>query len=230
MRNLRVLGALTLSRPVVSIVGLIFALGWPLVFLLLPAQQHQNLTNLSQDRGVLVAEWGCAIVLALVVIFWERLALFVSTGFVRPQRTDAIIIAVLIVLTIAYTGVVWSQRATLADPQMLGLAAIPFGLRLALVFTAGICEEFFFRGYAIERLTALTGRPWLAGLGATLFFTLAHVARYGFSQSLLVVAVIAAALSFLYVWRRNIWPCIVLHWVIDGTTLLIAASVVTHAH
>jgi membrane protease YdiL (CAAX protease family) len=67
-------------------------------------------------------------------------------------------------------------------------------------------------------------------IAAIALFTLGHFGRYGFSPGLLAVAVIGAALSFLYVWRRNIWPCIVLHWFIDGTQLLIATAFVAHPH
>ena len=43
---------------------------------------------------------------------------------------------------------------------------LPFLLRLGLVLTAGICEEFLFRGYAIERFTALTGKLWIGAVAA----------------------------------------------------------------
>lgn len=163
-------------------------------------------------------------------MFWERLAPLASTGFRRLKRADIIFIAVLAILAIAFAALVWTQRGSFNSPILVSYATIPFALRLFLVFTAGICEEFCFRGYAIERLIALTGKPWLGALAAVVFFTLGHVGRYGFSAGLLAVAFIGALLSALYVWRRNIWPCIALHWFIDGTQLLIATAFIAHPH
>jgi membrane protease YdiL (CAAX protease family) len=221
--------ASTLKHPVASIVGVIFALGWPLAFLFIPSQRHQDLVNLSQDRAIVIFEWAAVIVLALIIIFWERLELFASTGFRRLRRADIIIIAVLIALTIGAYVLTWARHGS-TDATLMSYAAIPFGLRFVLVFTAGICEEFCFRGYAIERLTVLTGKPWIGAIAAIALFTLGHFGRYGFSQGLIVVAAIGAVLSFLYVWRRNIWPCIALHWFIDGTQLLVATAFIGHAH
>ena len=41
------------------------------------------------------------------------------------------------------------------------------------------------------------------------------------------VAGIAVMLTLLYIWRRNIWPCIALHWLIDGFPLLVIPAFVT---
>ncbi len=104
---------------------------------------------------------------------------------------------------------------------------MPLGLRIALVFTAGICEEMLFRGYAIERLKVLTGNIWVAGLVGTVFFTLGHLPRYGFSGGLFGVALIGAILSSIYIWRRSLTACIALHWFVDGVSMLIVPAFVT---
>ncbi|HEY5258019.1 MAG TPA: CPBP family intramembrane glutamic endopeptidase [Candidatus Baltobacteraceae bacterium] len=220
--------AIALKRPVASIVGVVFALGWPMLFLLIPSQRHQDLTNLPQDTVVIAAEWIAVVILACLVVFWERLALFASTGFRRLRRSDWIVVGVLVALSIAATIFAANPHAKLGT-DLRAYAAIPFVFRLLLVLTAGICEEFCFRGYAIERLIALTGRRWIAAVAAIALFTLGHVGRYGFSQALIYVAIIAAVLTLLYLWRRNIWPCIALHWFIDGVQLVILASFAGHA-
>ena len=46
---------------------------------------------------------------------------------------------------------------------------VPLSLRAGLVLTAGICEEFIYRGFAIEELGALAGSRWLAALISLIF-------------------------------------------------------------
>ena len=61
----------TQTRRLPTIVGLIFALGWPVVFQI--TQHHQNLADLGQDESVVVLEWIALIVLFAIIVFWERL-------------------------------------------------------------------------------------------------------------------------------------------------------------
>lgn len=221
---------LVLRSKTASIVGLVIALGWPLLFLATPWQAHQNIANAGQDVGVLIAEWLAFAVIAAIVVFWERLPLFASVGLRRPRWADfgAMLLAfVALFILLALIGVL--ARASGASgvsfagsADMKAIFAIPFALRLGVVLTAGFCEEFFFRGYAIERLTALTGKTWIGVVAAIVLFTLGHVARYGFTLGLLGVAVIATALSVLYAVRRNLWPCIAMHWIVDGLPLVVA--------
>lgn len=104
--------------------------------------------------------------------------------------------------------------------QLRQVLSAPFGLRAALIITAGICEEILFRGYALERLALFTKNIWIAGLVGTILFTLAHAPRYGFRPDLIGVFAIGAILSLVYIWRRNIAGCIALHWLIDGSGVL----------
>lgn len=218
---------LTLSRPLPTVVGVIFALGWPLALAALVP--HQDLANLAQDLTVLICEWISVLVLFAIVTRWERLPFFSSVGLARPSALDLALVGLIAGIGFAIAVVLSKQHVAMpAKNTLLGqVVAVPLGLRIALVFTAGICEELLFRGYAIARLTRFTGNVWTAALVATLCFTLAHLPRYGLSGGLFAVAIIGAILSALFVWRRNVTACIALHWLIDGISLLIVPAFVT---
>jgi membrane protease YdiL (CAAX protease family) len=210
------------KRPLPTIVGLIFALGWPLVLAALVP--NQNLANRGQDLLILVCEWGSVGILFVIVTGWERLPFLSSVGFKPLQRADWAFIAILVIITAAAAATLAAIRPALSGTnaaQLRQVVSSPFGLRVALVITAGICEEILFRGYALERLQLFTKNIWLAGLLGTALFTLAHAPRYGFKPDLIGVFVIGAILSVVYIWRRNIAGCIALHWLIDGFGLLL---------
>jgi len=85
-----------------------------------------------------------------------------------------------------------------------------FLIRFILFFTGTFLEEVFYRGYAIERLIALTGKKWFAGLASWAAFTLVHLRFFGLGPTL-DVGVLSAGLVILYLKERSIWPCIVVH-------------------
>ena len=216
------------KRPLPTIVGLILALGWPLV--LAAVAPNQNLANQRQDLLIIFCEWASVGILFAIVAGWERLPFLSSVGFRPLKRRDWILIAALIVITVAMVGVLAARHpavsGTNADLLRQAVGA-PFGMRVALVFTAGICEEILFRGYALKRLQLFTKNIWIAGLLGTALFTLAHAPRYGFRPDLLGVFAIGAILSIIYIWRRNVAGCIALHWLIDGFSLLLVPAFAT---
>jgi uncharacterized protein len=142
-----------------------------------------------------------------------------SIGFVRPRPRD---IALAIAAGIAMIGVVAAIFFAMPgdDAQTLGkLAATPLWWRLASVARAAVGEEVVFRGYAIERLTELTGRRWLAATLSCAIFTVAHLGTWGWSH-LVIAGAGGAMLTALYLWRRNLWINIVAHAMIDAVAVL----------
>ncbi|MBV9233563.1 MAG: CPBP family intramembrane metalloprotease [Candidatus Eremiobacteraeota bacterium] len=209
------------------VAGLVFAMGWPLVLaLFIPVQ---NLHDVRQDTIVLVAEWLSLLVLYAIVVRWEGRAFFSTVGWLRPRRRDWILIGFFALIGVSTCLVLWRHHpaAPMRGTVFGQVYGTPFALRLALVLTAGICEETLFRGYAIERLKLLTGNIWIGAVIAAVLFTLGHIPRYGFNSGLIGVGVIAALLSGIYLWRRNIAACVVLHWLIDAIPLLIVPAFVT---
>lgn len=65
------------------------------------------------------------------------------------------------------------------------------GLVALGVVTAAVTEEVLFRGYAIERLEALTGRRWLAGTISLVFFVSVHLAAWSPAHTFGVVLPLA---------------------------------------
>ncbi|HRP35711.1 MAG TPA: type II CAAX endopeptidase family protein [Gammaproteobacteria bacterium] len=92
---------------------------------------------------------------------------------------------------------------------------------LALVFTTAVTEEVLFRGYSIERLSELTGYRPLAVAVSFGLFVLPHVAFFGV-QWLLYHGLGVVLLYVLYVWRRNLWACMIMH-LLGNALLLIPA-------
>jgi len=78
---------------------------------------------------------------------------------------------------------------------------------------AGIAEEIFYRGYAIERIEALTGKSWAAALIPLAMFAAFHY-RQGL-PGILVALVLGAILTAFYLWKRNLIANILAHFLVD---------------
>ena len=118
---------------------------------------------------------------------------------------------------------------TIAPPvqkERLGtIMELPFTVLVALIFTTATAEEVLFRGYPIERLQELTGRVWPAVLISFSLFLLPHIRFFG-PEWLIYNGTSVVLLYVLYVWRRNLWACMTMHFLGNALLLLPAAGIV----
>ncbi len=92
----------------------------------------------------------------------------------------------------------------------------------ASVVTAAVTEETVFRGYALERLTERTGRLWIGALVTLAAFVAIHIPGWGVAFSVGVDVPQGAALTGLYLWKRNLPFVIVVHLVVDAPLVVLA--------
>jgi len=81
------------------------------------------------------------------------------------------------------------------------------------VLRAGVTEELFYRGYALERLRTLTGSPWAATILTVVPFALFHY-RQG-PAGILIAGVAAVILTGLYLKRRDLPAVMLTHFSVD---------------
>lgn len=84
---------------------------------------------------------------------------------------------------------------------------------LLTVVRAGISEEIFYRGFAIERLQTLTGSKWAAAIIPLLMFAGFHF-RQGV-PGILLAFVLGAIFTGFYLWKRNLTAAITAHFLVD---------------
>lgn len=89
----------------------------------------------------------------------------------------------------------------------------PLWMTALIVLRAGIVEEVFYRGYAIERIAALSGSRAVAALVALAAFAGSHY-HQGIA-GILVATILGAILTGFYLWRRNLAANIVGHFLVD---------------
>jgi len=160
------------------------------------------------------------IILALVaILFWiirAREKLPLSSIGLYPQKIGPAILWSLAAMLLFGVGI----AACLIVFPLVGLSygassgpALPLGLSLLLYARAGIAEEVFYRGYAIERIEALTGSRAIAAAVPLLIFAGGH-----FSQGIagiLITFVIGAIATAIYLWKRNLLILIIAHFMVD---------------
>jgi uncharacterized protein len=78
-----------------------------------------------------------------------------------------------------------------------------------LSVTAGICEEFIFRGYLQKQFFAITGSEAAAVALQAVFFGIAH--SYQGANSIVKIAVYGALFGMLAVYRRSLRPGMIQH-------------------
>jgi membrane protease YdiL (CAAX protease family) len=175
--------------------------------------------------GFTRADFGATVIRELIILglvaflFWiirarEKLPLS-SIGLRRQKIVPAILWSVAVMLLFG-VGIV---ACLLAFP-LVGLSygsssgpAVPLGVSLLLYARAGIAEEVFYRGYAIERIEALSGSRAIAAAIPLLIFAGGH-----FSQGIagiLITFTIGAIATAIYLWKRNLLILIIAHFMVD---------------
>ena len=198
---------------------------WTYVGLVIALFGAPTVVGLFKLAGFGRADFGATIVreliiLALVaILFWiirtrEKLPLS-SIGLHRQRIVPAILWSLATILLFA-VGI----AACLLLFPLVGLSygassgpALPVGVSLLLYARAGIAEEVFYRGFAIERIEALTGSRAMAAIVPLLIFAGSH-----FSQGIagiLITFAIGAIATAVYLWRRNLLILIIAHFMVD---------------
>jgi len=160
------------------------------------------------------------IILALVaILFWiirTREKLPLSSIGLRSQKVGPAALWSLAVVLMFGVGI----AACLLVFPLIGLSygsssgpAVPLGVSLLLYARAGIAEEVFYRGYAIERIEALTGNRVMAAAIPLLIFAGGHFSQ-GFA-GILITFVIGAIATAIYLWKRNLLILIIAHFMVD---------------
>jgi membrane protease YdiL (CAAX protease family) len=116
-----------------------------------------------------------------------------------------IVLAVLAVfLKVLHLESAQKQIAALA-PSSIAEAA----LWIALSVSAGICEEFVFRGYLQQQFARSTGRLWLGVLVSSLLFGAAH--GYEGIAGMLLIALYGGLFSVLAIRRKSLRAGMIAH-------------------
>lgn len=94
-------------------------------------------------------------------------------------------------------------------------------LWVALSWLAGgFAEEMFFRGFLVSRLQDAFGKSWIGSAAAVLlaaaFFGFGHMYYQGLRGLIVTGAIGVAFGSMFLVYRRNLWPIILVHGFVDS--------------
>jgi membrane protease YdiL (CAAX protease family) len=212
------IGAMRGNQKLPAAAGVAIVFLWPFVFL----GGHQKITDVHEDLKIMAGEWVATLAVAFIAFrlqgrnpSWLRIRMF---GWRDLLAMVAAIAAAVLLLSVVGRFV---HSNAISPEDLRQLPNVPLVFRLSLVLTAGICEEFLYRGFAIEELGILTGDRRLAALFSLLFFTLAHIGRYGFGAALLIPGIIGAMLTLLYLWRSNLPVCMLMHAIFDGFALIV---------
>jgi uncharacterized protein len=210
-----------------TLVGLLLALIGPPTIALLTTRAFNTSSMVRANIVGQAAMWILAALVVAVILFWERLPLS-TIGFARP-RAQSIILGVTTAMFLSYvatpvgTWLVAYFSLQGLDAGLTRLRGLPLPQLLVGAITAGVVEELLYRGYAIERLSSLLGRPWLGALVALACFALAHLPFWG-TASALFTFVAGGVLTLLYLWRRDLAVNMLAHSVTGVVQLSALAS------
>ena len=98
-------------------------------------------------------------------------------------------------------------------PGSAAFEKLPLWLITAIVFRAGVVEELFYRGYAIERLRLIgLGRFWSVAIPLVIF-SLGHWS--GGAANILIAFAAGLILTGFYLWRRDLVANMIGHGLVD---------------
>ncbi|MFO1116884.1 MAG: type II CAAX endopeptidase family protein [Beijerinckiaceae bacterium] len=209
-------------------IGLVVALAGPP--LLASAPMQKIYAQFDPAFGIFLGQALLWLVLGLALaclVVGEKLPLS-SVGIVAPRWRSvglglAIGAGVYASLLAIVSILLHFHLFEIGTKQVEAVTSWPLWLRLFALVTAGVVEEALYRGYAIERLTALTGRRWLSASIALAGFSIAHVPFWGLG-ALATPLVGGSFFTLIYLWRRDLVACMVAHIAVDSVGLIVAPA------
>ncbi|MGH8091989.1 MAG: CPBP family intramembrane glutamic endopeptidase [Chthoniobacterales bacterium] len=170
--------------------------------------------------------WTCLVALFLIIRRGEHLrvtSVNLGTAPIKSSLLWGIILAVLCGLV---GGVVVGLTHFKGGAMGEALAKLPLWLVILVVLRAGVIEEFFYRGFAIERLQLLGLNRYWAGAIPLFIFGFAH-ATNGWGNVILALA-LGAVLTIVYLWRRDLVANFIGHFLIDFVLVVLPRFVSHH--
>jgi membrane protease YdiL (CAAX protease family) len=166
-----------------------------------------------------LAIWALAALLLVLVRNGERLPLSSLRLGVAPLRQSlrwgsilAGVCGVTALIVIHFTGYGHGIGSA-------GDNKIPIWLETLMVIRAGVVEELFFRGYAIERLESIgCGRVLSAGIPLFIF---AFTHWTGGIPSVIIALLLGAVITLFYLWHRDLLANMIGHGLSDFLGLVV---------
>jgi membrane protease YdiL (CAAX protease family) len=209
-----------MDRPAVGtrapvMVFILLALAGPAAFVMVSNHLFGSAPSLFTSVAIQIAYCALAVVLIAAALRVEG-ASIASLGIRRPTwGTFALALLLLLVaqfiLPLVTTPLVRQFSSAAVDEGVRRLALLPLWLRLVMAVTGGTIEETLYRGYATERLVALTGRRAVGGAIAAVGFGIAHIPAWGSAFALTVDLPFGILMTIVYLWRRDLIANILAH-------------------
>ncbi len=193
--------------------GLALALSAYAALMVLGLRARAGLTQAQlTDPARLVTFWSPLMGLGVIgiVAFIEDAPLR-SLGIRRPRLIDldwGVMFFVFAFVTMARVGPIVDSHVPGIGIRMPEVSMLK-GWTM-LVFAATM-EELFFRGYLLERFERVTGRTWMGALVSLIMFAFGHLPTWG-PAGVVRNLVWGAFVTLLYVWRRNLPVCVMMHF------------------
>lgn len=196
----------------ISALGVLLALAFPFI----DFGWLAGISNISLQGATIIVKLVVAVTLGVIAFgirkrplsfFHIRRFSWLDLAYMVMAIGATFLLVALAAPLIGYTGDASETNEATEVPLAVGLAG---------VLAAGIFEEFIYRGFLIEELGELLHNRWLAAAISVFFFGLAHGnSDYGWSLALVVPGLAGLVITLLYLWRRNLPICVLMHIGID---------------
>lgn len=181
----------------------------------------------SMERLVLYASTIAFQWLAVAVVgwrVWARGYTAAQLGLIFHDRTKLTIAAVVgaaVIATLQWLNLRRVGRIPVESrgplqaiaERILPQSAVELLPYLALAITAGMCEEFLYRGFAMAALTRAGLGPWLVVLASSVLFGLAH--SYQGRGGIVMTFVVGLLLGVSRLTYNSLVPAIFWHSAVD---------------
>ena len=157
--------------------------------------------------------WVSALALIVIIRRGEHLPMrSIGLGTARWWKSILWGFIIAIVSAVAVGGLAYLTGYG-HGPGSATFEKLPLWLITAIVFRAGVVEELFYRGYAIERLQMIgVGRFWSVATPLVIF-SLGHWS--GGAANILIAFAAGLILTGFYLWRRDLTANMIGHGLVD---------------
>jgi membrane protease YdiL (CAAX protease family) len=173
------------------------------------------------DPARLISLWSPIMglgVIAIAAFIEDQPAPLRSLGLLRPTPLDV----AWGMLFFAFGFVTMLRIAPVVDHHLAGihvhLNQVPILIGWEAVVSAATMEELFFRGYLIERFERVSGSTWFAATTSLIMFAFGHLVAWG-PAGVARNLIWGAFVTILYVWRRNLPACMLMHFMQDAFSI-----------